>query len=267
MRVFDFDDYREIIQGRLKLPEWRVRGAKSKLARFSGIKSASLSQVLHGSRMLTPEQGERVCAYFDFTELETRYFLNLLLGERAGTSHLRAMYERERKKLRASARDLSQVLKKDKELTDEERVIFYSSWHYSAIRNLCAIKGYQSVTEIAQYLGLARSKVAQAVEFLLRAGLCSEKGGLLSPALKYTHLEASSPFVSRHHANWRLKAMSRHEMMESSELAFSSPMTLSKADAEKVRQALVEMIKRINQIRDPSPSETLWCLGLDWFRV
>jgi len=82
------------------------------------------------------------------------------------------------------------------------------------------------------------------------------------------HLDASSPLIRSHHANWRLHAMDRHPFLDQKdELAYSFAVCLSAKDAKAVRASLLEMIADIRKRTDPSPSEELFCLNLDWFRV
>lgn len=42
---------------------------------------------------------------------------------------------------------------------------------------------------------------------------------------------------------------------------------LSKADSDRIREFLIEAINRVDAILEPSPSEDLMCLNIDWFRV
>lgn len=106
------------------------------------------------------------------------------------------------------------------------------------------------------------------MDFLLSAGLCVEKDGLLMPGHPMTHLEAESPFVARHHGNWRIKAMERHPVLRSSdELAYTAPMTLSEKDVAQIRKLLADLVQRTDEIVTTSPSEKLYCMNLDWFEV
>ena len=44
-------------------------------------------------------------------------------------------------------------------------------------------------------------------------------------------------------------------------------MTLSHKDALKIRQMIIEFIQSVNKVVDPSPSEEIHCMNIDWFVV
>jgi hypothetical protein len=44
-------------------------------------------------------------------------------------------------------------------------------------------------------------------------------------------------------------------------------MALSKSDVLKVRALIPHWIEQARGISDPSPSEAVYCLNLDWFEV
>jgi len=54
--------------------------------------------------------------------------------------------------------------------------------------------------------------------------------------------------------------------LSESEIAYSSPMSLSKEDAEKIRKLVIEWVSQVNKIRDPSPCEELYFLNVDWIK-
>lgn len=49
------------------------------------------------------------------------------------------------------------------------------------------------------------------------------------------------------------------------DLFYTCPMSLSKTDAELIRQKLLATIEEAVKILGPSPSETTQCLNIDWF--
>jgi len=239
-----------------------------RMAAATGIHTTTLSQAIKGKRPFSPEQVAKICEYLGFSDLETRYALAQLHFERAGTEQLRKILKAELASLRRQAEDLTHVVRKDKVLTESDKAIFYSNWYYSAIAVLSSLEGFQDVPAISSRTSLPKPVINQAIEFLLNSGICVKRGSRLEPGTKSTHLEASSPLVVRHHGNWRLRAIERHSNLNSTlELAYSSPMSLSLSDAIKIRSMLIELVKKVNQIRDPSPCEDAYFLNIDWLRI
>jgi hypothetical protein len=169
--------------------------------------------------------------------------------------------------IQKQSRELSALVPGKRALSKEEKAIFYSNWYYAGIWALTSIPGNQTPDAAAQYFGLPKHLVNQVVSFLVSTGLCVEKGGLLGPGTTYVHLEADSPFIARHHAIWRQKALERHPVLSESEIAYSSPMSISRQDAERIRTLITEWVEQVNKIRDPSPCEELYFINIDWVKL
>lgn len=67
--------------------------------------------------------------------------------------------------------------------------------------------------------------------------------------------------------NWREKSIEALNREGHAKLHYTAPMTLSKADAELVREMIVKLLESIDKVIEPSPSEELRCLNIDWFEV
>ncbi len=50
-------------------------------------------------------------------------------------------------------------------------------------------------------------------------------------------------------------------------LFYTGPMALSKKAAEKIREAVIDLIEQATKEASVSDSETLRCLNIDWFEV
>lgn len=265
MKIFESTDYREFVSKTVQTLPKSGRGEYLKIAKHLGIHTSTLSQVLSGQKRLTLDQGCLLADYFGFNELETQYLLLLIELDRAGTERLRRTLTGQMNQIRAESKKLSAVIPGKRALNEHEKAVFYSNWYYTGIWALTSIPGFQRADTITKHFGLPRLIVNQVIDFLVSTGLCVESHGNLAPGTTYVHLEADSPFIGRHHSSWRQKAMERHPALSETEIAYSSPMSISKEDAIKIRQLIVSWIEHANQVRDPSPCEALYCLNIDWF--
>jgi uncharacterized protein (TIGR02147 family) len=254
-------------------------GQSRRLADHLGIHTTLVSQVLNDKKTFTPEQAVSACEFFALSEIETDYFLLLVQLDRAGSPALKKNIHRQIEKIREQSKELVNRLSSKHKLSEEDRAIFYSDWSYSAVRQMMAINGYQQLDSIADYFGFSRRQTKNIIEFLLRVGLCvevndgAEAGGKEGKGTKFkvgpttTHIESSSPWVRLHHMNWRQKSIEALNAEGHAKLHYTAPMTLSKADAELVREQIVKLLESVDSIIEPSPSETLFCLNIDWFQV
>ena len=138
---------------------------------------------------------------------------------------------------------------------------------YNAVQQLAAIPEYNSEFKIAERLNIPIKKMRDILSFLISAGLCVERNGELETGPARIHLASDSPWIRQHHCNWRTRALENLYQEDQSKIYYSSPVTLSKADYEKIRRKLITMIEEIGKLVDPLPSEELVCLNIDWFKV
>lgn len=265
MTLFEFDNYKKYVNGRIQKMPKKGRGQYLKLANFLSVNSVNVSQIFKGERDLHPEQACELCEYFGFTDLESQYFMALVEYERAGTQKLKKVLKKRIEDLRAKAQDLKHRLKQDVQMTEEAKAIFYSGWYYSGIRLLTSLKGFRTPDEIAAYYAMPVAQVTRVLEFLTSAGLCLEEKGSYKMGPSSTHLGSNHPLVPKHHLNWRVKAISKLEKISEEELFLTLPASLSHQAMKEIRKELVAAIERIIAKIDSGPEERMACLNIDFF--
>jgi uncharacterized protein (TIGR02147 family) len=265
--IFEFDEYRRFIAAHLKALPNEGYGQLAKIARAISLNPSTLTLVLQGEKDFTLDQANDFCEYLGMAELETEAFILLVLLARAGKPNLKSRLLKQIQALRKKSNELKNRLPPKAELTEEAKSIFYSQWYYSGIRVLTSISEYRSVENISQRLRLPKSTVKQALDFLLRIGLCKEKAGKAQIGPLSTHLGADSPLVSRHHQNWRLKAIEKSDQISTNELMFTSPISIARGDIPRVKKILMAAVEECFKVIDSTTPEELVCLNIDWFKV
>lgn len=241
------------------------RGELRKIALYLNVHPTLLSQVLSGGKDLSLEQAVLLSDYLGLNDFEKEYFLFLVQYERAGSKQLKSYFHSKLRKLQEEGENISSRFLRTTEIREEDKAIFYSHWQNSAIRLLTSIQGFQSLDAISEKLKLSKLQVRRTLDFLLSVGLVREEGGKYTVGPSRTHVPAHSPYVVRHHVNWRLKAFDAYEKMEKQELAITLPMTLSKKDAAKLRALLVDFVESVHQTIEKTDPEELMCLNIDYF--
>jgi hypothetical protein len=82
-----------------------------------------------------------------------------------------------------------------------------------------------------------------------------------------TFLSKTSPFITNHHTNWRLRAIETSKNLSDQELMFSFPMSISEKDFARIREMFAEIISKSSLIIKDSPSERVACMNIDLFWV
>ena len=262
--LFTMTDYRNYIRS------WATACGRGEYRRISlalGMHTTLVSQIFSGRKSLTEEQAFKLCVYMSLTALETDYFLKLVQIERAGTEQLKALFQRHLKQIHTQANEIISRVPVSEKLSEEDRALFYSSWHYTIVRLLTSISRFQTKEKIAFHLSLPVSRIQHVLEFLTSRGLCTEHRGKYVRTEKNTHVEATSPLAIRHHQNWRTKSVQLHENMTVDDLAFTAPLTLAAKDIPKIRKILLDTISEISKIVEKSPSEETVYLAIDWIKI
>jgi uncharacterized protein (TIGR02147 family) len=268
MSIFEFKDYRTYLRSYIRHLPRKGRGELSKIAKHLRINTTLLSQIMSSGREFSPEQALSLSEYLAHTEIETDYFALLVQHQRAGNSRLKKYLEKKLELMREEALKLSKRISHEKKLSDHERAIFYSSWIFSAI-HLFTSTSQKGVTldEIVARFSLPRNKAVDVMQFLLSSGLCIEKSGHYSMGVQSTFVERGSPYLLKHHSNWRLKAIQKSENLTERELQYSGQFSLSHRDFEALREKLADFLKTANELVKDSPAEEIASLNIDWFWI
>ena len=264
--VFEYTNYKKFVLDWLKSQPQQGRGFYTALAERLGTSNAAVSQVFKSTRQLNLEQATELCEMLALADEKTFYFLILVEYARAGSVKLQKRLMAKIKSEQAHQQQLINRVPKDVTLSSEVKSIYYSSWLYTGVRNLIATGECQNLDELAARLKVHKVKLEKIIQFLLDYQLLVVNNNKLEVGPQKTHLESSSPFVTKHHQNWRIKSMEVMQNSLESDLFYSGPMSLSNEVAEKIRQQLPEFIKQIIEQVGPSESETVRCLNIDWFK-
>lgn len=268
MTIFTFNDYKLWFRALTQSMPNNGRGQLRRVAEHLNISPTIVTQVFSGDRELLPDHAILLAEYLGLSKLETRFLLLLVNRARAGTPKYRAALQEEIEEARKSAQEIKSHVARSVELTEEAKLTLYSNWYYLAIWSLVAIGGITTVQDFAKRLAVSPKKVADALQFLKKFGLVKETTeGKLEVGHTLIHLESDSPQIPRHHQSWRLKAFQSYELPFENNLMYTAPVTLSKKDAVAIREKLLKLISEAVDLIKDSPSEELYCLCMDWYKI
>ena len=265
--LFDYHDYKTYLLAYLAHQPGKGRGIRSKMAEELGCRVAYVSQVLNNDAHFSLEQGEALNLFLNHTVDESEFFLLLLQMSRAGSVALRKRLRQQMQR----ALDKRSVLKERFDIKTtvniEDQARYYGNWYYAAIHILTTIPEFQSKQAMARELGLPEVKVAEAVDFLVSIGVVKSERGRLVPGISRLFLGNDSPFINKHHINWRLRAIDSLDRDRASDLHLSTVVSLSKHDVSVIREILIRGIEDARRVIKASPEEEMHCLSVDLFRV
>ena len=241
--VLGYHEFHDFLQKEIEKNTHLKRGEKKSIAKYLNIHPTLLSQIFSKNREFTPEQVFLLCDYLGLSELEGDYVALLHQISITQNKKFKENLLRKSEKIKNRSLNLSERVEKDKELTNEEKSIYYTSWQYSAIRMLSSLKGGKMRDEISERLGIDKKQVTEILEFLVNAGLCKAEKGRYFQSIGRTHLEKTSPYLKQHHTNWRIKSIQKMDCTLPTDLSFTAPLSLSNKDFDFLREEIVKLIK------------------------
>lgn len=268
MKITDFKDYRAFVRALLKAQGKKIRGSHRQLAEFLRVEPSYLSQMLSGTRPLSSEHGLQIANYFGLSFSERDLFLFMLECENAGTADLKEYWKNKIQEQKFELKKLSKQISYDAVLSEKDKVKFYSSYIYSAVRLFTSLGEGKTLEEIMLYFELERAKALKILDFLTAAGLCLSEAGTYKMGPQRTHLESSSDMIPRMHTNWRLRSILRSDDISPEELMFSAPVSIDQNSFAEIRNDLLELIKKSSdRVKKCSPEDlAIFNIDLLWFR-
>lgn len=263
---FDFDSYLEFLQTALPT-HGKNRGIRNRLAETLNCQKAFVSQVLGGKCHFSLEHGLVISKFLQLDKEEQEYFLLLLHKERAGSIELARFYEERLKELKQKKNLISsRIAAQQQSLGEADQLIYYSSWIYAAIHMGVMIPDLKDKVTLSRYFNLPVAKINEVLNFLASRGLVEIVHHQIKTGPTRLHLSSKSPLTSKHHANWRMRAIQALDRSENEEnLHYSLVMSASREAMTEIRSVFLDCIKRIEPILSAAKDEEVFVLNLDIF--
>jgi uncharacterized protein (TIGR02147 family) len=264
--LFDFKDYRTYLLDFFG-DKGERKGLKSKAAQFMACHTTMVSQILHGQVTPSLEQADKLNQFIGHSAEEAHYFLLLVQKARAGTKSLEDYFQAQMTLALKARQNIKKRVGKVDEIAAEDEQKYYSSWHFAAIHMALTVPEITTTEAIAAALGLPTMQVRAVLEFLSRIGLAHARSRHYSIGAKHIHLGAESPNIKSHHINWRLRAVQSLDAEAKNNFHYSSAVTLSREDVDRIKEILIQNLKAANKIIQASPEEELYALNFDFFNL
>ncbi len=263
--IFEYKKYKKYLKN--ALGAGRRTGLKMALAKHIRCQTTYISQVLNKSAHFNLEQAYLVCEFLQLSDLETEYFLLLIQKERASHKQLIDYLNKKIELILNQHLDIKKRVISTRELSEEDKTVYYSHWLYLAVHIAVGIQDYNTKAKLTAYLSVDTAKLNQVLDFLLKVGLIEQVKGEYRMGPCHMHLESSSHLIQHHHLNWRLKALTAVEKKQNSNMHYSMVCSLAKKDVGKIKDQFIKIIKENNMIIGESKEEVLFCNVIDFFEV
>ena len=262
--VFSFRTYRDYLVSYVGDQEvsW---GVLTKLSKAAGCHRPYLTKVIAGEAHLTSSQLFALAKYWQLSETQTEYLLRLLEIEKASQVDYRDYLIQKNQQLKSREEKLDRMVARHVLQPEAKNLQYYSSWIWSAVHMITSIPGFQTVGAISNKLNLTPSHVESVLSDLLSWGSVKRERGKWSYAGNEHHVPSHTPLVNLHHTNWRNQALVNSQRYDPNSVHFTVIQSVAREDYERIKQMVLELIKKTSQVANPSPSEQLYCFTCDLF--
>jgi uncharacterized protein (TIGR02147 family) len=261
----------EYLKAHLKSQPKHGHGLLKQWAEVLSIHTSHLSQIMNESRNFTEEQALDLVSLLLLPKLEGEYFMALVGYKNASTKRLRDYYLQKIEVLKKQSEKISERVTTDKNLSDEEKAIFYSSWIYSAVRVACSLEQGRThgktIEELHREFRIQTKDLVKIVDFLREAQMLIAEGNRFVVGSRFTHLEKVSIFLPKHHTNWRLQAIERSSLLSDEELMYTAPFSISKKHFAEFREKCLLYIQEFVKTARESTPEEMACFNMDLFMI
>lgn len=264
--VFEFKEYKAYVRAQVNVGGRRA-GRRSGLAKALGCQTSFVSQVLNGPGHFTLDQAALANVFLNHDREESHFFILLVSAARAGTNALREYYREQMKEILNRRSLIKNRVNVTRVIPAEHASRYYASWQYAAIHIALSIPELQTKDALRTYFRLPMRLVSETLEFLCATGLAEQRDGRFVIGQSFVHLGNDADQITKHHVNWRVRAMDALLQTKPTDLHYSVVYSVSKHDAERIRERLIGVIKANLDDVAPSKEEQLFCTCIDFFEA
>jgi uncharacterized protein (TIGR02147 family) len=265
--IFEFRDYKAYLKAYIGALPSRGHGFRAEMSKALKVHSAYITQVLNSEAHFSPEQTEDLNILLNHTEEEGDFFQLLVQLARAGTTRLKKRIQIQMDRSLQKRANLKERVNIQKQLSSEDQLIFYSSWHYTAIHIILTIPRFQFLDKISEALKISKPRVKQVLDYLISVGLVERDDTRYIPSTAHIYLGREAAAISKHHSNWRIKAIDSLDEDTIEDLHLSVALSLSRDDYMKIREILAQSIQETIQKVKDSKEEMMCAFNVDFFKL
>lgn len=268
MFVFEYNSVADFLNDYIaELPK-AGHGEASRIAGHLNISSTLLSQLLRQQRLFSTDQVIDLSLYLNLSDKETEYLYLLAEWEKAKTAQNKKYLKKKLEALKASVQTVAETVNIHHEISEENKYIFYSHWHYAAVHLfLQTSKKGRTIEEVSKHFNLTAEQVMKTLNFLVSMNLCYSEKAYYKSLQNASLLKQGSPYLSSHHVNWRVHSIARTANVNDQELMLTAPTCLSQKDFIKVKQKLLAVLGEIGPVVEHSEGEVVAILNIDWLKI
>lgn len=265
LSVIQYNDYKEYLRAVIH-SETSRRGLQTQLAKFLNCQASYIYQVLKGKADLTEDQSYMTTVFFNFTELEREYFLQLTRYSKVLLPQVKKHIESELKKMKEKSYELLEHADAKKPgLSEEAWTYYFSDYRHSFIHLLTESEKFQTVEDLSLKLNCSHKEIMERLKNLQKYGFVkyeNQKWIKLTPSV---HFSSNSNYNLNLHLLRRAQAINSIVKNDSKSIHFSSLFMIDDETYEELRSVISSTISKVQRKIHSGGADNLSIFCLDLF--
>lgn len=264
--IYQHKDYRKFLSSTFESGGKRT-GSKKTASEFLKIHTSFLSLVLAEKADFSLEQAESMTRFLKLNEFDSHFFLLLVSKNKAGTPHLQRFFSQQIDNHLKQRKELEDRIQPNQTISENEQAKFYSHWVFSAIHVAVSIPKFQTRDSLLKLFSMEPTALDEVLSFLMQIGIIKKEKDRFITGSNHIHVGKDSPNLIRHHINLRLNSLEKLSAQTEADLRFSSFISLSLEDCEKIRELLLKGLQQSMEIIKKSKEETMYGFNFDFYKI
>lgn len=265
LNIFAFKTYKAVMEHFLfGEGNW---GQLTKAADALRCQKSYLSRVIKAELHITPDHAYKLAIHWRLSAEERDYFLTLVDWERAADPEYRKFLDAKIKEFRRKHESIQERTERKSLVIDSFQATYFSSWLNCALHFLSSIPQCQTVNAMSERLSIKKELVEMHLNQLSEYGYVEEKNGKWIYKGGEFHAPKDSPLVVLHHQNWRTRSILDAQNFNNQSVHYTAVQTMSRADAEKIKELMLQFIADSSRIAGPSKPEEAIAITCDLFTI
>lgn len=264
--LYQHKDYRDFLLSTFDSHGKRT-GFKKSAAEFLKIHTSFLSLVLAKKADFSLEQAESMTRFLKLNEFDSHFFILLVSKSKAGTPQLQRLFATQIEHHLKRRKELEERIQPNQKVSENDQAKFYSHWIFSAIHVAVSIPKFQTRDNLLKLFSIDPTVLDDALSFLLKLGVLKKDKERFLTGSNHIHIGKDSPNLIRHHINLRLKSLEKIITSTEEDMRFSSFISLSLKDCERVKEILLKNLQNSMEIIKGSKEETMYGFNFDFYKI
>lgn len=271
MKIFEFNDYRQVIKK--LIDEKKSKDSSITYASFAeviGVQKTFVSKVLKELAHFSDDHLHLAFEYFQFNDIETQYMKLLYDHNRSGLNKRKSKLMKEISRIQEEQRQFhvhTRAEMQKPELTTEMAEYYLDPLNLIVHAHMGIPKYQNQPSLLSNALGISQEQLQTCLQTLQRLKIVQAQGKKIIPMKEALHLDVRSMFCKPHQMLFRIRSQERlMDLTPESRFMLSTTFSGTEEMKAQIQEHFLIFMKQVEKlIQNAEISEKVYQLNFDLF--